>query len=219
MATRTRTQTEWSKDIRHYEGLIRKTAARYVAFVEEDFEDICAIFRSKVWKALVRFDPERSKMTQDTFVFSCVKNQGKDLVKASRSEAARHRRWDTFIEDEAPVRDHGTGRGAHDFTRDSFEHQYLQLPSDAVYGRIDEGVLLLPSTLTETERLVVGLLYLDYMQSEAIVLLGISKGVMERTMRSIRDKMADWRPSASEAAVVVALDALPADLPPLAAAA
>lgn len=215
MATRTRTQTEWSKDIRHYEGLVRKTAARYVAFVEEDFEDICAIFRSKVWKALVRFDPERSKMTQDTFVFSCIKNQGKDLVKGSRSEAAKHRRRDTFIEDEAP----SGARAANDYLRDSFEHQYLQLPSDAVYGRIDEGVLLLPSTLTETERLVVGLLYLDYMQSEAIVLLGISKGVMERTMRSIRDKMADWRPSASETAVVVALDALPADLPPLAAAA
>jgi RNA polymerase sigma factor (sigma-70 family) len=218
MPTRTRTEKEWSEVIPHYEGLVRKTAARYVAFVEEDFEDICAIFRQKVWKALVSFDPERSKMTQDTFVFSCVKNQGKDLVKRSRSEAAKRRRWDTFIEDEAPMRENGNGRGAHDFTRDSFEHQYLQLPSEDVYGRIDEGVLLLPSTLTEVERQVVGLLYLDYMQSEATLMLGISKGIMERTMRSIREKMADWRPSASEV-VAVALDDFPAVAPPLAAAA
>lgn len=218
MATITRTEAEWAAAIKHYEGLIRKTAARYVPWVEEDFEDICAVLRAKVWRALIKYDPERSKMTQDTFVFSCVKNQGKDLVKRSRSEAAKHRRKETYIEDEAPQRDRSGDRGAHDFTRDSFDHQYLQLPSEDVYGRIDEGVLLLPSTLSETERLVVGLLYLDYMQSEAIILLGISKGVMERTMRSIRDKMADWRPSASEA-VAVALDDLPAVAPPLATAA
>lgn len=218
MAPRTRTQREWSEDIPHYEGLVRKTAARYVAFVEEDFEDICAIFRQKVWRALVKYDPARSKMTQDTFVFSCIKNQGKDLVKRSRSEAARRRRWDTFIEDEAPAFASPEGfRAGTDLSRDAFEHQYLQLSSEDVYGRIDEGVLLLPSTLTEVERQVVGLLYLDYMQSEAIVLLGMSKGIMERTMKAIREKMADWRPSASET-VVVDLTAIPV-VPPLVAAA
>lgn len=196
MATQTRTQREWSTEIRYYEGLVRKTAARYVPFVEEDFEDICSIFRAKVWRALVSFDPERSRMTQDKFVFSCVKNQGKDLVK-------RRKRDEAFISDE---RDQGT---------DAFDARYLQRASDDVYGRIEDGVLLLPSTLTETERFVLGLLYLDYSQKEAILLLRLSKREMERAVRAIREKMADWRPSVSES-VVVALDALPAaPLPPL----
>lgn len=196
MATQTRTEHEWAGAIRYYEGLVRKTAARYVAFVEEDFDDICAIFRVKIWRALIAFDPERSGMTQDDYVFMCVKNQGKDLVK-------RRKRDEAFISDE---RDQGT---------DAFDARYLQRASDDVYGRIEDGVLLLPSTLTETERFVLGLLYLDYSQKEAILLLRLSKREMERAVRAIREKMADWRPSVSES-VVVALDALPAaPLPPL----
>jgi hypothetical protein len=38
------------------------------------------------------------------------------------------------------------------------------------------------------------LLYRDYKQSESARHLGLEKHKMERAMRSIRQKLADWRP-------------------------
>lgn len=164
-------------DITFYEGLIRKTASMYVLYVDEEFEDIVSIFRIKVWRALAAYDPSRSRMPVERYVFSCVKNQAKDLLK-------RRRRTDVYIADQS----------FDDGAEDSFERQYLAVSADEVYELAEEGPPLIPSTLTDVERQVVGLLYLTYSQRESADRLGLTRPQMERAMRSIRVKMADWAP-------------------------
>ena len=70
-----------------YEGLVRATAARYVGKVEAmDFDDICSVLRIKVWQALVKFDPAKCRTNEEGFVFMCVRNRCKDLVKRQKPE-------------------------------------------------------------------------------------------------------------------------------------
>lgn len=167
-------------ELAFYEGLVFKTASMYVGIVEEDLEDIQQILRVKVWRALCTYDPARSALPVERYVFSCVRNQVKDLIK-------RRRRNERFIEDLAtPV---GENR------RDSFEFRHLRFDADEAYAAAEDGPPLLPSTLSERERELVGLLYLDFRQTEAAEILDMNRGTLERTVKSIRVKMADWRPS------------------------
>ena len=63
----------------------------YAPHVQEEYEDIVSVLRIKVWRALCAFDPARSSMPVQRYVFSCVKNQAKDLVKKRRRTQAQHR--------------------------------------------------------------------------------------------------------------------------------
>lgn len=172
-------------DIAYYERLIFKTASMYVSYVEEDFDDIQQVLRIKVWRALEAYDARRSKMPVDRFVFSCVKNQCKDLVKKKRRNLV-------YLED--------VGHEGRDgeVVRDAFEARYLTSDAHKHFGRVEDAAPLIPSTLTAVEREVLALLYLDFTQKEAQVMLGVSRNDMERAVRGIRDKMADWRPTAPE---------------------
>lgn len=170
-------------EIVFYEGLIRKTASLYVLYVDEEFEDIVSIFRIKVWKALAAYDPARSRMPVERYVFSCVKNQAKDLLR-------RRRRNEVYIAD-----------NGGDDDGDGFERQYLCVTADEVFALAEEAPPLIPSTLTDVERAVVVLLYRNFSQRESADRLGLSRPQMERAMRSIRDKLADWKPSATETAI------------------
>jgi RNA polymerase sigma factor (sigma-70 family) len=161
--------------VEFYEGLVHKTASLYVAYVEEEFEDIVSILRIKVWRALQSYDPSRSSMPPERYVFSCVKNQCKDLVK-------RKRRDELFLADLVE-------EGA------DFEVRYLQADASQVFSAIEEDDLTLPSTLSQREREIVGLLYLDFSQTEAAARLGLRRNEMERAVKVIRQKMADWRPT------------------------
>lgn len=194
--------------LRSYEGLIFKTAQRIEDVVEEDIDDIRQVYRIKVYAALLRFDPERARVKKGAhrgscrcarcrYVFSCVKNQEKDLLK-------KKRRGDLMLEDLAPTCD-----------QEGFARHYLSTTHDEVYGKVDAGRVLLPNTLTKLEVEVICLLYSAYRQSEIARKLGLEKRDMERAMRSIRLKMEDWRPTAD--AQVVALPLAP--VPALAAAA
>jgi DNA-directed RNA polymerase specialized sigma24 family protein len=124
-------------------------------------------------------------MPRERYVFSCVKNQAKDLVN-------RERRNELYIEDLSADR------------RETFEGRYLHADETQTFGLFDDGEVLLPSTLTELERQVIALLYLDYSQREAATHLGLKRNEMERTVRTIRQKMADWRPTSLEAATPIA---------------
>lgn len=158
-------------EIPYYEGLIRKTAAMCAPRVQEDYEDIVSIFRVKVWRALLTYNPERSTMTIERYVFSCVKNQEKDLLK-------RKRRQEVFCDVMPDV--------------DAVDH-------DEVFEDVERELPLIPSTLSLLERQVIVRLYMDVSQREIAEALRLTKADMERTMRSIRDKMADWRPGAQPA--------------------
>lgn len=167
-------------EIAFYEGLIRKTAAIYSPRIQEDYEDIVQILRVKVWKALLAYDPERSTQQVEKFVFSCVANQVKDLLK-------RKRRNELYIEEI---------RGTELETQtDVFDGRYLAVTSEQALAEAELERPLIPSTLTDVERRVLALLYADYSQRESATRLGLTRAEVERAVRGIRQKMADWQPS------------------------
>lgn len=184
--------------ISHYERLIFKHAMRVAGIVEMDFDDIQQTYRIKVWKALESFDevrfggrpPHREGHTdcrcrRCRFVFTCLKNMEKDLLK-------KKRRGELFIEDVAPTSSE-IGSGLQ--SRDHFEARYLAAGAEQVYGEVEEDGVLLPSALTTREREIVVLLYRDYTQAEIRRQLGVERSEMDRTVKAIRLKLADWRPT------------------------
>jgi RNA polymerase sigma factor (sigma-70 family) len=167
-------------DIAHYEGLVRKTAALYVNHVELDYDDIVQVLRIKVWRALEAHDPRKVKtQTLERFIFMCVKNQCKDLIR-------RRHRGEVYLEDLIPD-DAGT----------DWAEWMVQLSADheQTYGAVEDDELFIPSTLTGIERAIVAWLYLDRTQKEVAGLLGLTRAEMERAVKVIRQKMADWQPS------------------------
>lgn len=199
-------------DIRPYEGLIYATTRRYVHRIEAEFEDVQQVLRLKVALALVAYDPARARpekpdalgrTPRDKFVFNCVANQVKDLLK-------KRQHGELCIEDLVIAGDseHSDKRGFG--SRDRFEEKHgLTSSHDQVYGEVEEDPLdfMLPSTLSRREKRIARMLSGDYRQSEIAAKLRIDKREMERHMRSIRVKMADWKPSAEDAGAV-ALDIL-----------
>lgn len=176
-------------DIAHYEGLVRSTASRYVSIMAGaamDFEDICQVLRIKVWKALEAYDPARCNKDRRSFVFMCVRNQGKDLVKRRAEDRELN---SLHIEDVAPT---VNGNGA---VRDRFEMRYLQSAEDVALRSALEEAPLIPSTLSTNERRVLAYLYVGYGPTEIVADSGLSKPVVTRAIRAIREKMSDWKPT------------------------
>jgi RNA polymerase sigma factor (sigma-70 family) len=65
-----------------YEGLVYATAARYAPYLDDDLDDVAQVLRVKVWKSLVAFNPARHTVGEKSWVFSCIRNQVKDILKA-----------------------------------------------------------------------------------------------------------------------------------------
>lgn len=168
-------------DLAHYEGLITTTASRLLgAGVEMEFDDIAQMLRIKVWRALDSFDPSRSRMPRQNYVFMCLRDQAKDLGKRKRYGT---RSLDGLL-------------GEGEQLRDRFEAQHgLSVSHDEAFSVVEDDSCAVPNTLTAVERDVVLWLYRDYRQSEVARQLGLDKREMERLMRSIRQKLADWRPT------------------------
>lgn len=196
--------------LRHFEGLVRKTAGRLIrtiseqesgrghdGYVEEDFDDVCQFLRYKVWKALLAFDPVnlRKKPTtrkqleeaRDKYVFSCLVNAKVDVLKKKRHNPM-------FIEALAPVTTYDNEiDGRNIAPRATFERRYLCVEDP--YSEFYDGMEL-PSTLTEPERSVVLMLYLHYETAEIAGQLGIQRAEVISITKSVRGKMADWNPGA-----------------------
>lgn len=172
--------------ITQYEGLIRSTAWRYVGHCEEDYDDICQLFRVKTWQALLSFDPSKVKnqaardtagrTPQDRYVYACIKNRGKDLVKAVK------RNW-AYMED----------LGEH-AAPDQFEQRYLLAAEEEVH-QVLQDMPLIPSTLSPNEHQIVTLLYLDFDNGEIASFLNWPRQKVQIVVRRIREKMADWEPT------------------------
>lgn len=191
--------------LRHYEGLIFKTALMLHGHVEDDLEDIQQILRIKVFRALLAFNPTRAvRLSRDNYVFMCLRDQAKDLAK-------RRKRRELYIEDLAPAAAAADSAGL--LSRDWFDERYLSSSRDEVYSTVEDDDCLIPNTLSELEVEIVVLLYGDYRQTEIATRLGLGKRDMELAMRSIRQKLADWKPGADQ----LVLDAGPLVTPRLAA--
>lgn len=168
--------------LRRYEGVVRTTASLTVERCEEEFDDICQRFRIKVWKALLSFDTTKltnekpdsmGRTPLDRYVFSCIKNEQKDLEKKVKRG---HRT--SYIED----------------LTEAFEADYLGVPEEAVFTAIEEVTPLIPSTLDAREREIVTLLYMDLDNGEIGAQLGIQRKQVATIVRGIRVKLADWAP-------------------------
>jgi RNA polymerase sigma factor (sigma-70 family) len=151
-----------STEIAFYEGLVRKTAALVSPFVQEEYEDIVAILRIKVWRALVAFDPERATQPVERYVFMCVANQKKDLLKRKRRQ-------------EVPLDD------THD----------QRVERDVVYLAVEDATPVLPVTLNVLERNLIARLYLGYTERQTARSLGLSRAEMERALEGVRSKMTE----------------------------
>lgn len=188
--------------LRHYEGLIFTTARLNAPYIDDDVDDIEQVLRIKVHHALLRYEPgRRPRMSEaearDKYVFTCVLNQVKDLRKR------KPRRVD-FIEELAPAEmpDSDSMRFQ---SRDRFEMRYLSANChDEEYAGVCEERVELPNTLSLLEREVIARLYAGFRQSDAARELGIEGRQIENIMRSIRTKMADWRPSSPAPRAVLA---------------
>lgn len=182
-------------DVSRYEALVRKTAARIVNFVEDDYDDICQRLRMKAWRAMLAFNAKRDRncVGLDRFVFACLQNEVKDLRK-------KVKRNEIFIEDLAPPGDmEGNSgdefvAGSGKLTRQHFEYLYLQLGHDQAFHSVEEEMPLIPSTLNRLERQIVHLLYLDYDYGEVSTMLGLPRKEVAPAVRGIREKMRDWKP-------------------------
>lgn len=165
--------------VERYEGLIFTHAMRIVGDVDDDLDDIRQFYRIKAWKALNAFDHERWPAGVDNgrwsacdrFVFHCLKKAEIDMLR-------RRRRQEVSLDAVDP------GERSH------------SIDAEVVYAQVEAGRPLLPSTLSGLELRAVVLLYRGYRQTEAARRLGIDARAMKRTVRSIRDKMADWKPDA-----------------------
>lgn len=181
-------QGEAAVDVARYEGLVHSTAVRFSPYIEDDFDDVKQVLRIKVWRALLSYDATRDLRlaSQDRYVFGCVTNQVKDLIKKRKRSD-----FEMGIEDAVPT------IGSEEFSLlDSFELRVgLTTSHDQVYSIVEDEPVNLPSTLTGHEKRIVNLLLLDLQHIEVARALGMTKAEIARAIRTIRDKMADWKPT------------------------
>lgn len=173
-------------NLEDFEGLIFKTTVLVLPHVEDDFDDVQQLLRIKVWKVLAKYDPARSKMTVKAYVFGCLMNYKKDLKK-------RRRRGELFIEDLMPD-DHGDGQRQDGSS--AFEARHLAVSQDAAFLAVEDEAPLLPNTLSDLERRVIGLLMLEYTATEISRTLSIGPKRLRVVRNDIERKMMDWRPTA-----------------------
>lgn len=176
--------------VEFYEGLVKSTAGRYHAKVQEEYEDMCQTLRLKVLEALASYDPARAKQPIKGYVFSCVVNRVKDYVK-------RRRRDDLYMEDVAPSW-HGSSEGAREKVgaSDKFEAQYFIEEEADAFRDILRQTPLLPGDLTDTEEKVLLGLYLELQQREIAERFDLSPREVAKAVKAIKEKMADWKPTA-----------------------
>lgn len=191
-----------------YRGLIYKTALLYLDRVDGDLDDLVQELSIKVWRVLLAYDAQHpSGKDERRFVFMCLVNKTVDWKRYPNRTA----RATDYIEDLAAAETPEVGSGFQ--SRDSFEIQHgLTSSHDSVYGDVDEGDLLLPNTLTGDEREMIELLLTGLQQIEAGQAIGLDKRGVERIMRRIRLKLADWRPSGAPPAVTTLPTARAAEL-------
>lgn len=171
----------------HYEGLVIRTSThrKYEGIKRWEREEVRQLLRIRVWKALLAWDPAeprtRQRLTEgktitqlrDAYVFGCVTNQMKDLLK-------RDRERDLLTEDLAE-------------SDPTFEARYLHSEFEATTKAVVEGPLI-PNTLTPDERLVLLCAYNGYNGPESAERLDMTRGQVAMHIREIREKMRDWKP-------------------------
>lgn len=185
-----RIEAENPRLLAHYEGLVIKTSThrKYEGIKRWDREEVRQLLRIRVWKALLAWDPEEPRtrarlregkteeQLRDAYVFGCVTNQMKDLLK-------RDRERDLLVEDLVEG-------------DPTFEARYLHSEFEATTKAVVAAPLI-PNTLTSDERFVLLCAYNGYNGPETAERLGMTRGQVAMHIREIREKMRDWKPKKS----------------------
>lgn len=197
------TEAEIEAVVRRSEGLVKETASQMLeAGLPMEFEDVAQLLRIKVWKAAQRFDQRRADEGEffhqaidrygrtpiERFIFGCVLNMRKDIEKKPRH----------YLSSIDELRDLQVKHGLDAGQRDRFDARYLSTDHEQVFGEVEDD-LPLPSSLTKLERQVVELRLEGLMLFEIDRALSLSRAQRERVMRSIREKLADWKPESPPA--------------------
>lgn len=186
--------------LRSYEGLVLATARLVVALSEEDIEDVEQLLRIKAWQALRAYDPAKSRTSRDKYVFMCVRDRAKDVMK-------KKHRGELHIEDlRAPDE-----RGNHTMRSDSFDARYLCSTRDENYAVVEDDALPIAG-LDGLEQAIVSLLLTgDFIHAELADRLDVSRAEIRRALKSIRCKLRDE----PDPAPVVALPVERRKVPPI----
>jgi RNA polymerase sigma factor (sigma-70 family) len=184
------------RELRAFEGLVHATARMFAAQVRREEEDLAQELRVRVWRAIDSYDPARSGLSLERYVYGAIANKIKDFKRDAARELQRRRANNLtflYIEDMVLDRDHG-GNGQRRSRQEVFDGRFNFATRDEVYGHIDEGLLTLPSTVTEREAEVVVLLMLGSSRPDVAVRLGPGPPDVDACVRNLREKFADWKP-------------------------
>lgn len=168
-----------AESIAAYEGLVFKTAQMFHEQVGLEMDDMRQELRLSVLKARRAYHSKRSRLTERAFVYGCVANRVKDM---KRDAARRHNGRLVVVH---------VGEESLDW----FEFTYRRVTHDEVFGAIEDGSFRLPATITPGEQEILLLLVVGYTQTEIASSLRMAYSNVNGAVRSIREKMADWRPS------------------------
>lgn len=188
----------------HYEGLVHATAARIEHVINRyDGEEIRQVFRLKVWQALRAWDPKDPRIVKrvrkgefsleelrDRYVYGCVVNQKIDLLKRDKE---RERLIIDAAAAAAPLAD-------EEAQLDRFEFDQQGGQWGAEFEAVLNSAPLVPNTLNHNERLVLACMYLGYNGPQTAERLGVDRSQVASLVRSLREKMRDWRPDGAAAA-------------------
>lgn len=163
-----------------YEGLVHSTARKYEDPARKrgvELEDFEQILRIKVWWAI-----EHYSLTSDLpvrrFVFGCLTNQVKDVLKRKRNQ-------DAHLEDMMGASTTGSeGEIGADSTRNAL--RYLSVSEEDTFADLlDE----LPNTLTEEELHVAEKLIAGWQQYRIAEEMQVSLGRVRAHIAALRLKL------------------------------
>jgi RNA polymerase sigma factor (sigma-70 family) len=180
-----------------FEGLVFRTSRMYAAQVKKDPDDLAQELRIRVWKAISTYDPERSRTSLESYVFSVVQNKIKDYKRDAARAAGRP--VVLHIEDmQLGGKRTNNDVGSHaEAKQELFDRLFNRIEAETVYAEVDDRYQL-PSTVTEPERQVLMLLAAGCSRDEIVGLLGVTRGQVDGMVRVLREKLAHLKPSGDE---------------------
>lgn len=185
--------------------MVHATARMFAAQVRREEEDLEQELRVRVWRAIVTYDPSKSRLTLERYVFQAVTNKVKDFKRdAARENRRREENGLTFLHIEDMRSPLGQDCPRRTTVQEVFDGYFNHATHDEVYGRIDEGLFVLPATVTDDEASVLLLLMMDMNRAEIAMRLAIARECVDASVVALRRKFADWKPSDPSQAVGLA---------------
>jgi RNA polymerase sigma factor (sigma-70 family) len=184
-------------DVRPYQGVAFSTARIYAPYLDMDEEDVAQELLLKAAQALVAYRPRRVVRTlrtdgrspEQAWVFMCIKNRVKDLLKAQqRRRLPDGGRRMYYIED---VRgDEPTTNGTT-----KWDAEHMSITHAEVYAEVEDVEVPLPPSLTKLEAAVVRLLIMELSQTEIARVLDVPRRRVRVAYVQVQEKMVDFKPS------------------------